>query len=147
MTSIEDVEVERGKMYYMKEFRNHLIQFLDELIEQFPQEPNFVIMRIFIKDQVPVASVIGRFIRDILPFREQAAKRDDAFFKEHPFFFISDKEASNIGKQHVDFLTQLWDSDQLDENDRRTIWEWFDLFMVIGNKYFSQYGYVPDYEK
>lgn len=72
-------ETERGKMYYMKEFRAHLIQFLDELIEQFPHEPNFVIMRIFIKDQVPVSSVIGRFIRDILPYRDQALNQRDVF--------------------------------------------------------------------
>lgn len=140
------METERGKLYYMKEFRNHLIQFLDELIEQFPQEPNFVIMRIFIKDQVPVSSVIGRFIRDILPFRDQVVKRNANFFKEHPFFFISEREANDVGKHNVDYFTRLWDGDSLDENDRRIIWEWFDIFMEFGNKYYTQYGYVSGYE-
>lgn len=140
------METEQGKLYYMKEFRNHLVQFLDELIEQFPQEPNFVIMRIFIKDQVPVASVIGRFIRDILPYREQATKRDDKFFKEHPFLFMSSKDVENVGQQNIDYFTKLWDSNALDENDRRIIWDWIDIFMGFGHKYYTQYGYVPGFE-
>lgn len=140
-------ETERGKMYYMKEFRTHLIQFLDELIEQFPQEPNFVIMRIFIKDQVPVSSVIGRFIRDLLPYREQANKRDDKFFKDHPFFCMSQQEVDCVGKHNIDYFTTLWDSDLLDEGDRKIIWDWMDIFMEFANKYYTQYGYVQGFER
>lgn len=136
-------ETESGKLYYMQEFRTHLVRFLDELIEQFPHESNFVIARIFIKDQVPVADVIGRFIRDILPFRDQAKKRDDQFFIDHPFLYMSSKDMNNVGKHNVDHFTQLWLSDCLDENDRQIIWDWVDIFMEFGHKYFSQYGYVP----
>jgi hypothetical protein len=136
---------ERGKLYYMKEFRNHLVQFLDELIEQFPRESDFVIMRIFIKDQIPVADVIGRFIRDLLPYKEQAQKRDDKFFIEHPFIYISSSEHEQAGG-HVDHFTRLWQSDTLDENDRKIIWDWIDIFMQFGNKYYSQYGAVPGWE-
>ena len=141
------MESTRGKLYYMQEFRSHLVQFLDELIEQFPNEPNFVIIRIFIKDQVPVADVIGRFIRDILPFREQAKKRDDKFFIEHHFLYMSNNELQKVGKGNIDHFTKLWQSDALDENDRQVIWDWVDLFMEIANKYYSQYGYVEGWVK
>ena len=33
-------------------FRDHIIDFLDELIEQFPEEAEIIISRIFIKDQI-----------------------------------------------------------------------------------------------
>lgn len=137
----------RGKLYYMKEFRNHLVQFLDELIEQFPNEPNFVIMRIFIKDQAPVEAVMGRFIRDILPFRKQAQERDHKFFIDHPFLFLSDEDVDSVGKENINYFTQLWQSDVLDESDREIIWSWLDIFMEFGHKYFTQYGYVPGFEK
>lgn len=136
--------MEQGKLYYMKEFRNHLVQFLDELIEQFPNEAEFVIMRIYIKDQIPVTDVIGRFIRDILPFREEVIKRDDQFFINHPFLYTSLKKSGN--EEKVDHFTRLWLSDALDENDRNIIWDWVDIFMEFGNKYFTQYGYVPGWE-
>lgn len=139
-------EAERGKLYYMKEFRAHLVQFLDELIEQFPNEYSFVIMRIFIKDQVPMADVIGRFIRDLLPYKEQAKNRDDKFFIDHPFLYMSSKDMTTVGKHNVDHFTKLWTSDALDENDRKIIWEWIDIFMEFGQKYFTQYGHVPGWE-
>ena len=135
-----------GKIYYMKEFRNYLVQFLDELIEQFPNEPNFVIMRIFIKDQAPVEEVLGRFIRDVLPYRKQAQDRDCKFFIEHPFLFLS-QEDMDTSKEHFNYFTELWQSDVLDETDRNVIWSWVDVFMEFGHKYHTQYGYVPGYEK
>lgn len=135
-----------GKIYYMKEFRNYLVQFLDELIEQFPNEPNFVIMRIFIKDQAPMEEVLGRFIRDVLPYRKQAQDRDCKFFIEHPFLFLS-QEDMDTSKEHFNYFTELWQSDVLDETDRNVIWSWVDVFMEFGHKYHTQYGYVPGYEK
>lgn len=136
----------KGKLYYMNEFRNHLVQFLDELIEQFPNEPNFVIMRIFVKDQVPVETVLGRFIRDILPYRKQAQQRDFQFFIEHPFLFLSNEDMDNV-KDEYNYFTKLWQSDLLDETDRNVIWSWLDIFMEFGHKYYTQYGYVVGFEK
>jgi hypothetical protein len=135
--------MERGQFYYMQQFRNHLIRFLDELIEQFPNEAHFVIMRIFIKDQIPIADVIGRFIRDILPYRKEAIARDDQFFINHPILQIHIKGKDQEKRDH---LTRLWMSDALDETDRKIIWDWVDIFMEFGNKYFTQYGYVPGWE-
>lgn len=135
-----------GKLYYMKEFRDCLVQFLDELIEQFPNEPNFVIMRIFIKDQAPMEEVLGRFIRDVLPYRKQAQDRDCKFFIDHPFLFLS-KEDMDTSKEHFNYFTELWQSDVLDETDRNVIWSWVDVFMEFGHKYHTQYGYVPGFEK
>jgi len=140
-------ETIRGKMYYMKEFRKQLVQFLDELIEQFPNEPNFVIMRIFIKDQVPVENVIGRFIRDILPYRQQSVDRDSNFFIEHSFLYMSNNDRDSVGQDNIDYFVELWNSEMMDDVDRDIIWSWVDIFMEIAHKYFTQYGYVQGYEK
>lgn len=136
----------RGKLYYMNEFRNHLVQFLDELIEQFPNEPNFVVMRIFIKDQIPIEVVLGRFVRDILPYRKQVQDRDFNFFIDHPFLYMSEEDMDNVGGD-FNYFTKLWQSDALDEADRNVIWSWFDVFMEFGHKYFTQYGYVQGFDK
>lgn len=140
-------DIERGKLYYMQEFRKNLVQFLDELIEQFPEETKFVMIRIAIQNQVPVADVIGRFIRDILPFREEARQRNDRFFIDHPFLYMSEKDMENIGKEKIDQFTKLWRSDRLDDKDRSIIWDWLDIFMEYAHKYYTQYGYVKGWEK
>ena len=69
---------ESKKLRLLEEFRNQLVNFLDELIEQFPMESDFVLIRMFIKDQVPVTDILGRFIRDLLPLKDVVKKLIDA---------------------------------------------------------------------
>ena len=95
-------EDEAGKMYYIKEFKKHLIKFLDELIEQFPQEGDFVLMRIFIQDQIPITDVIGRFIRDAIPLKQMISERNEAFF-------LDDYLLQFDGR--INHFTQLWKSE------------------------------------
>jgi len=37
---------------YEQKFKTSLLQFLDELIEQYPTYPSIVIVRIYIKDKI-----------------------------------------------------------------------------------------------
>jgi len=138
--------IEKGKLYYIQEFRNQLVDFLDELIEQFPRESQFVIMRIFIKDQVPAIDVLGRFIRDVLPHKEHIQKRDYDFLIKNSIFYAQNSASSNQFKnssvQKIDHFSELWKSNQLDDEDRKIIWDWLDVFVELASKYFSRYGAV-----
>jgi dTDP-D-glucose 4,6-dehydratase len=42
----------------LSEFKNNMITFFDELIDQFPDLGELVIMRIFLKDQICIKDVI-----------------------------------------------------------------------------------------
>ena len=61
-------------------FRDTLCEFLDELINLFPTEREIIFMRMIIK-QAPVEDLIGRFIRDLLPLKENVKNKDDVFSK------------------------------------------------------------------
>jgi hypothetical protein len=134
---------EEQKLKYMKEFRDQLVIFLDELIEQFPYEGDFVLIRIFIKDQLPIYDVIGRFIRDLLPLKKQVQKRDSEFFIQNTFLYTS----ASIGEDKINYFKNLWLSDKLDDTDRETIWKWMDLFISIADKYYKKFGYVQNWER
>ena len=62
------------------QFRNQMIKFLDELIEQFPSESQFIIIRIFFKDKIPVQDIMGNFIVNVLPHKEYIKTRNENFF-------------------------------------------------------------------
>ena len=68
-------------------FKDQFITFLDELIAQFPSEPDLVIVRIFMKDQVPVADVLCHVIQEILPHEKKINSKDDRFFLENKTLF------------------------------------------------------------
>lgn len=134
---------EQNKIMLIREFRSQLVGFLDELIEQFPNEGDFVLIRIFIRDQVPMADVLGRFIRDILPVQHQVKSRNERFFLDNTILYTG----ASVGAQKVNHFKQIWLSDQLDDNDREVVWKWMDLFNAIANKYEKMFGAVPGWEK
>jgi hypothetical protein len=110
----------------LTEFKKNLVQFFDELIEQFPEEGDFVIFRIFIKDQLPIQEVMTYFITDILPRKAEIKARDDAIMNELSFGMDKNKAGS---------LRRIWRSPKLDAEDRNVIWRWFDTFIFLVEKY------------
>ena len=47
-----------SEIHVLKEFKNNLISFFDELIDQFPDIGELVMIRIFLKDQVIIKDVV-----------------------------------------------------------------------------------------
>lgn len=112
------------------QFKNHLIEFLDELIEQFPSETGFVLGRLFLKDQIPPERIMHVFIKDVLPHKQRIADRDQDFFLKHTPSLFNGLDPSN-----VNHFSQLWRSNQLDAGDREAIWRWFDVFVMLVEQY------------
>ena len=116
-------------MKILTEFRSNLVSLLDELIEQFPQEGDLVVLRIFICDQVPIVDIMGMFSKRVLPLKDMVKQRNASFFLENDVLF----DQVNISK--VSYFKELWASDKLDAEDRDTIWRWFDLFVSLAERY------------
>jgi len=136
------MDSESEKLVLMKEFRDQLVNFLDEIIEQFPMESDFVLIRMFIKDQIPVHDVLGRFIKEILPLKEYVKNRDETFFLDNQILYTG----GNINTEKIDHFKKLWKSNSLDKEDKETIWRWMDCFIKISNKYFIKHGYIKGWE-
>ena len=98
-----------------KQFKNALISFLDELIGQFPNEGDLVIFRIFLKDRIPISTVLNYSVLKILPLKKMITDRDEDFFLNH---------------------CSLFESIEIDsKNDKKVIWQWFDSFIFLSEKY------------
>lgn len=117
----------------LKQFKNALISFLDELIEQFPSEGDLVIFRIFLKDRVPIVNILNYFVLRILPLKKMVDERDEDFFLNKCELFESIESHEKKGK--VNRFKRLWRSQSLDEDDKRVVWEWFDSFIFLSEKY------------
>jgi len=137
------MDEESNKLILMQKFRDQLVTFLDEIIDQFPTECDFVLIRMFIKDQIPVHDILGRFIRDILPLKEHVEKREETFFLNNTLLYTG----GNISDEKINHFQELWQSDKLDSDDRETIWTWMECFIKISDCYFKKYGYINGWEK
>lgn len=119
------------KIEVLTTFKTQLLSFLDDVISLAPHEPNIKLLKIFVKDTVPIEVVMSFFIEFSTPeYLERALKRDDEFFlKDNPFELNIDN--SNKVKE----IEKLWRSDYLTQEEKNTIWEWVDVIIRIVEHY------------
>ena len=118
-----------SKLQVLIDFKYSLVNFLDELIEQFPEEGDLVVARIFLNDQVPTEQIMNVVISKILPLKEMVKKKDEDFFINNNILF------EQLNKDKVNRFKILWRSDRLDNEDRLVIWRWYELFISLAEKY------------
>lgn len=110
--------------------KNQLLVFFDELICILPQEKDFIVIRFFIKDQIPIADVMSYIIEKLVPLEEYVLNRDDRFFLEHQVLFEDLKDQDS----KVNYFKSMWLHSTDDEN-KETIWNWFKYFINIAKRY------------
>lgn len=117
----------------LQEFKNGLISFFDELIDQFPKEGDLIMIRIFLKDQIPIEEVINTFNnsinKDNNKLRKMIKERNELFFLENNVFDES------VSKNKILHFKKLWRSGRLDDEDKQVVWKWIDSFVYLGDKY------------
>ena len=113
----------------LKQFKEHLISFFDELISQFPEEPDLIILRIFFNDQISIRTVVENFMHKLITVRDIISRRDETFFLEQNGIFDS------LNKDKVNHFKRLWRSGRLDDEDKQIMWKWVDSFVILADKY------------
>jgi hypothetical protein len=116
----------------LTQLKTQLVNFLDELIETFPKEPDFVIFRIFVNDRLPIADIMKYITNNLCPLQDMIKNRDEKFFLNHNILFEKFDEQERSKANH---FKDLWLSGTLDNDDKETLWKWFSSFIYLGNKY------------
>lgn len=117
------------KKQVLTQFKSTLISFVDELIGQFPDDSDLVIIRIFLKDQIPIIDIMNDFIIKSIKYKTMISNRDDEMFSTNNDFL------NFGGKEGLTSLKKSWVSGEIDNDDKNIIWEWFDSFVFLCEKY------------
>ena len=93
----------------------------------FPNEKDFILIRILVKDQIPSTQIISYFELVMLnkEIISSIERRDDDFILSNVLF-------SKISKSDV--FKNLWQT-RLDNDDKKMIWDWVDMFKSITIQY------------
>lgn len=124
-------------------FRDKLVNFIDEIIEQFPDKPDFVLVKLIVKDKVSMTDVMGRYIQTVIPEKDVIVNRNLDFFKKD--FVKGYEDWPNLNRIFLE-VKSLYFSDRLDDDERDTIWKWMDLFLRICEKYYIKYGPIEGWD-
>lgn len=114
------------------QFKNSLISFIDELIEQFPQEPDLIILRIFLKDQIPIEDVMTKFTYTINKNDQELKKY---ITERNEYVFLESDVFDGIAKSKSINFKKLWRSGNLDSEEKETVWKWVDSFVKLSDLY------------
>jgi hypothetical protein len=121
-----------SEIQLLTQLKKQLVTFLDELIESFPNEPDFVIFRIFVNDRLPIVDIMNYIVKELCPLKDMIKNKDEKFFLDYNLLF--DKFDSEDTTK-VNHFKNLWLSNSLDNDDKNTLWNWFSTFVNIGLKY------------
>jgi len=116
----------------LKLFIVNLNSFLDGIIEQFPNEGDIHIFKLFINNNIPAKDVVEKFM---LYIDEDNKKLRVLISKEDERYFIDENPLSFLNKNKKDKFGRLWVSGVLDDEDKQIIWKWIHLFVKLGDKY------------
>jgi len=113
----------------VKLFKDRLLTFLDILIEQFPKERDFPLLKLGIKSRmVSVKDTLKEFTTVILPHKDMVINKDEEFF-------LSKCSSLLTGTEEMDHFKKIWTSETLTEDDKENLWRWFKLFLDIAVEY------------
>jgi len=121
-----------AEIQLLTQLKKQLVTFLDELIESFPDEPDFVIFRIFVNDRLPIVDIMNYIVTEICPLKDMIKNTDEKFFLNYNVLFEKFDENDSTKVNH---FKNLWLSKSLDTEDRETMWRWFSSFVSLGLKY------------
>ena len=104
-------------------FNDMMEQFLEELVQTFPDEPamkkyqaSFDLLR-----KANARMVMENFISSISPYGEYVVSKDDTFFLEH--------------SAEIDFLNDLnlkkWWTPKLSQNTKDAIWQYIQMLYIM----------------
>jgi hypothetical protein len=117
----------KQQMVLLNDLQKALIGFFDDLTEQFPKEPDFILIRIAIKDTISPLDIMNFFIQKILPEKELIMSHSDSFFLEKNTLF-------SMGNFNSNTFKKIWSND-LDAENKSVIWKWLECFIKIVEKY------------
>ena len=111
------------------EFHSAFSDFIMELYEQFPGELDLLKAQVYVSTAISPEDLIATFIQHILPHKKNIKDRDDKFFLEKVGHMFN----SSIGR--VNHFRNIWRSSTLDDEDREILWQWFDSFVLMAERY------------
>jgi hypothetical protein len=111
----------------LNKFHTCFVDFIEELIEQFPEELKLQVLRVLVKDSTPPWKLMEKYNAYILPHKRSIDSRDDTFFLSDTF--------SQLADQKILSLKELWL--KIDDDDKEIIWRWFDVLNTIAMKFNS----------
>ncbi len=118
-----------NKTEMLEMLKTQLLSFFDELIETIPSETDFVVFRVSIENRISVETIMNYIVKNLCPLSEMIKTKNPVFFGLRNILFeLLENYSRNI-------FQEIWESNKLDSEDKKIIWEWFESLVLLGERY------------
>ena len=117
-------------MSFITSFHNQLDAFFNFLIEEHPEEKQFVVYKNFIQNARKINSikVISQMMEHLEPHKEKIYKEDEKFFLDYDFGTYGD-DAGNESLQ----LKEIYKNSN-DKEFKQKLWQYVQVLLKLGEK-------------
>ena len=116
-------------------FIKNIEEFLDTLINHFPKEHNFILLKILLNtNRINYDTLLTSFSSTLIPNKQLILDKNPDFFINGCNLIFKDINQHIIG---TDTFKRVWLSPRLTEDEREILWRWFKLFLNISLEYKS----------
>lgn len=126
-------------MKYLKAFNTQLVNFVQDLVREYPKDGDLIIYGEGIETLVKVDSrtCLANFIQYVYPHKDEIMKEDDAYFMSYD---ISKHEHSTGELEKLSAkIKKIWQNECTDET-KKTIWKYFKVLMILSEKAVVEIG-------
>ena len=113
----------------LTKLRKNMLEFTEELISSFPEQSDFVLLRVFLENILHDV-LMAKCIEYLLPWEKMIKARKEEFFLKREDIF------SKLNKSKVSYFKDLWLSKNTTNDDKDVIWAWFKKIVSICKKYY-----------
>lgn len=114
-----------GKIELLRLFNENCNLFFDALIEILPHEKDLRMLQILFRNTIPIEQAMNIFTHRILPYVDLIEKQDPKFFIDGNDLF------EGLHEDKVNYFKQIWLSKTLSQEDKDSLWQWFQLFASL----------------
>jgi hypothetical protein len=119
-----------SKVRILTLFKKNFTELIDELIDKLDGNGDLIAFRVLIVNQIPVTTLMDKFVDFVVPYKDQITDRDESYFINDTNVFSMVGDASK-----VNYFKDVWQSGKLTDDDKDTIFKYFDVFIKLAETY------------
>jgi len=114
----------------LKDLKDQVLNLLDDLLEILPDESDILLVRLFFENHMDSLYIMQGFDKWVYPWKEYITERNERFFAESDHIF-----GPIPPEKIVKFKKIYHDGKTLDTEDKKVIWDYFQIFIKLIERY------------
>lgn len=126
-------------MSHLKAFNTQLVNFIQDLVRQYPKDGDLIIYGEAIETLVKIDSrkCLTNFIKYVYPHKKEIMSEDDSYFLGYNVSGHS--ESTDEIEKLSDKIKKIWETNCTDDT-KKTIWKYFKVLIILSEKAIVEIG-------